>query len=306
MSQQEKQSDWVSFFSGMVKPGRLSAFVGVTFIIILSVVIIFLGSWRADYAEQFYPLTFKVNFLEGLTPKMKVRYQGGPVVGEIDYIESLTHEHFLHARIRKDFKIIKKGTSITIRSFGIMGQSYIDISSYAINFNNEAYEPGDVVSLEDITPDQVLLMEISNALKKEYSSGLTPLDRKLKDIQSMVSYLRKNDYFNPKKMKSSMDLITSKLYRSLDTLRIFSLNLYNQVYAMNEVLTVTAENLRRSVPKVVRRVGATKDVFYYSGNSSDYNFLHDEFTYDTILMEIKIINDKLEQFKEEPHKIIYD
>lgn len=300
-----QKKDFKSFSRRFKSANRVAHIIGVVFIVFSSLLVVYIGSWRAAYAKQFYNVKFTINFLEGVSPGMKIRYQGGSVVGEILAIESDYHTHYLTGRIKKDFLISKRSSRVNLRQAGVFGQDYIDVYTFPVAFYDKFYEEGDIIPVDPITPRSVTIINLSKMLKSD-EHHLIPLGKKLIEIKNMIYKLRKNQYFISSEARYSILNAVNKTRKSIDTALIYGNSAYETVIDMDHTLTTLANNLRKNIPIMSRQVYGTKDFLSYQNSPQFSQFFHDEYLYSTILMRLRIINRKLKSFKAEPYRLIYN
>jgi len=302
----EKPIDLMSFLSDFKKKDKLAEFIGVTIIFVVSMVIVYIGTWQADYAKQFYSITFKINFLEGVRPGMKIRYQGGVVIGEVQSIESNYRDHYLHTIIKNDFKIIKYGTKISLKEQGSFGSNYINISTVPYYFSGETFEPGDIIEVAQIVPFQDTLNNFYSLFKSEiYSDSV--IAKRLKGIKYMLSELIWSKKILPFEVRNLVQTNLNGIQNILIQLQELNTKLFDSVEKMNVSLNNVAITLRHNLPIISNSMQKIYSYLQYSPHlGKEDQFLHDEQLYYSALMRLNIIKDKLREYKDFPYKLIFE
>jgi len=301
-----KDKNWINFLSDIRKPDRVAAYIGFAIIFSISIGIVYIGRWQSAYADQFYNVKFKINFLEGVQAGIKIRYQGGVTIGEIIKVESNYSEHFLVAKIRKDFKIIKYGTEITLKSQGSFGSGYLDISTIPYYFSEEAYLPDDIIPVSEIIPFQVTLNNFTDMFMSENNEE-SPIVEKLNGVKNMVYQLSLNKYFLPYIVRTLIQDLTHDFQAGLINFRDFNESLFKSTDKLNNTLNTVAKNLRTNLPTLRKTTNAIYTFVQYDPkNKGEIKFMHDEQVYYTILIRLNLINKRLRDYKEYPFKLIFE
>lgn len=297
--------DLLGFLSDLQGSDKLAEFIGVVIIILISVFIVYIGTWRAAYAKEFYNVVFEINFLEGVQPGMQIRYQGGVKIGEVVSIESNYSKHYLHAKIKNDFKIIKSGTKVSLRS-GSFGSAYLDISTIPEFFSAESYRSNDIIPVSEVVPFQHTLQNVSDALANEDSTG-SLLTKRVKDIRYMMYQLMVNKYAIPSEIRYIVRGVTSNVYDFFYKVKKFNDELLGSVSKMNDSLNNLANNLRNNIPKFRRTLDSLYSYTSYDPDRvSEKQYLHDEQLYYTILIRLNIIKKKTKEYKDAPYRLIFN
>lgn len=298
--------DWVSFLADIRKSDRIAAIIGIIIILIVSVVIIYIATWQAAYASQFYEVKFKINFLEGIQTGIKIRYQGGVTIGEITRVESNYNEHYLHAIIRNDFKIIKYGTKITVKDQGAFGSSYLDVSTIPYYFSDEAYAPSDIIQVSEIVPFQVTLNNFNDLFAARDDKESIVIS-KLLNVKSMIYDLSVNRYTMSHMIRSAVHGTLSDVQKILQNLQDFNSGLFKSADKLNKTLNNTANNLRKNLPVIKRNTQRISNFVLYkpkSGESGQY--MHDEQVYYSTIIRLNLIKSKIGDYKDFPYKMIFE
>ncbi|MDH4263453.1 MAG: MCE family protein [Spirochaetia bacterium] len=303
---EDSNKNWINFISDVKKPDRIAVFIGFLLIFIISIGIVYIGTWQAAYANQFYHIKFKINFLEGIENGIKIRYQGGVTIGEVVMIESNYSEHYLYAKIKKDFKIIKSGTKVTLKSQGSFGSNYLDISTLPYYFSSEAYLPDEVIEVTDVEPFQATINNINDMFKTENSKE-SAIVIKLKGVKNMVYQLLINKDIFPKTIRLTVQNYTQEIQKGLLNFHEFN----NTLFASTEKINVTLNNIANSLRKNLPVIKKTTDqiyslVRYRPENAGKSKYMHDEQLYYTILIRLHLINNRLGDYKNYPYKLIFD
>jgi ABC-type transporter Mla subunit MlaD len=285
---------------------KLARFIGVTFVIIIAISIIYIGSWQAAYAKQFYKVKFKINFLEGVQPGMKIRYQGGVIIGEIINIESNYQNHYLNAIIRNDFRIIKYGTKISLKEQGSFGGSYIDITTIPYFFSGEVYTSEDVIQISEIIPFQNTLNNFLKIFQSNTDEDSIIVNR-LQDIRLMINKVVSSKEVLPSQLNQTLKNILSNASKVFYQVNDFNKNLYKRVDNLNTSLTKVANSLKVNLPIIRKKTNQIYLIVQYKPTKiSENQFMHDEQLYYNFKLKLKHINSLVQNFKNYPYKLIFE
>ena len=69
-------------------------------------------------------------------------------MGEVVGIKTDLNRHYIIIKIRKNFYIPKKGSSISIATWGYFGQKFVNINIYKGAETNLPYSKGDIISMD--------------------------------------------------------------------------------------------------------------------------------------------------------------
>jgi ABC-type transporter Mla subunit MlaD len=302
----DSNKNWINFLSDVKKTDKIAIFIGFVIIFIISIAIIYISTWQAAYANQFYYVKFKINFLEGVQAGIKIRYQGGVTIGEVISIESNYYEHYLHAKIRNDFKIIKEGTKITLNSQGTFGSSYLEISTIPYYFSNEAYLPDEVIQVSDVVPFQGTIDNFNELLKSENNKDSVVVT-KLKSVKSMIYLLLTNKDIFPRAIRELIQNSTQDVQKGLSGFQEFNNTLFKSTDKINSTLNNIANSLRRKLPIIKNTTRNIYTFVQYNPESMENNkYMHDEQLYYTILIRLNLIKNRLSDYKDSPYKLIFE
>ncbi|MDH4128536.1 MAG: hypothetical protein OEV44_07285 [Spirochaetota bacterium] len=297
--------NWVVFLSDMEKPDKIAVIIGFIFILSISIGIVYIAKWQAAYANQFYNVKFKISFLQGIKSGLKIRYQGGAIVGEVVMVESNYSEHYLHAKIMKSFKIIKFGTEVTLQSQGSFGSTYLNISTIQNYFSGEAYTNDDIIQVSEIIPFQGMINNLDNLFKSTKNQD-SIMVTKLNNVKGMVYQISSNTYFIPSVIRLIFKGVTQKIQEGFSNFQQMNDKLFQSVDKINFTLNNIASSLRQKLP-IIRN--STQKIYrivqYNPQNPENARFIHDEQLYYSILIRLNIIKQRLAMYKESPYKMIF-
>jgi len=279
---------------------KISLYIGFSFVLLISVLILFIGSRRASYLEQFYTLYFEVDFLEGIKPGILIKYHSGVTVGEIVSVRLVNNKYILDAKVSKDLVLYKDSTRVFVKSFGLFGKTYIDISSSFHSFSQELYNSNDTIRVDKVVSMQETLKSISQYMQIPENDKYSPLEENLLNIKDMIFLLNKN-----LKGKNGLQLgtIISNRTMFVDNLSLYARNLALQVphYAHRPVQLITDFDLQRI--SIIGLVQSIKESVDYKMKNISY--WHDDHIYDFSNYYLISINKKLTEYIKTPYKIIY-
>ena len=301
----EKKTNRYLFYFTNLSNDKFAVSLGLLLIFLFAITVVYFGSERIKEIDRFYPVNFKVNFLSGIEPGMKVRYQGGVVIGEVTEVVSQYSSHSLRAKIDKDFFIPKYNTKITIKKFGYFGKLYIDITSVSQPFETDLYKPNDMIEIEPVQPFEKTLQMFSDLIKNSDDGNIAPLSIKLLYVRNMMNRFRNSPLSNPKLVRQKIGNFSHKVQSDLKSLQLFSSSAYNTVNDMYNTLTVLSDNLRQNIPVISARIEGLKSYTYYKDMNGESSMLHDELLYWTVLNNIDTFHQKLLIYKDEPYKIFF-
>ena len=297
-----------SLFNSLSDRSEASFWTGVLLFILFSIGFSYIVSKRVAYAEQYYNVTFSMNFLEDIRSGTKVRYQGGVIVGEIIAIESGFQNHMAHAQIKKDFLIPKRGSHISLKTWGYFGGKFINIEIAPGNKDEEPYPAYSVIMIEKVKNAAIVMDEIHSLFKKSDKSALSPLENKLEELKSMTDYLKNIPYIKPKVMRTLVSSGTKEYQKYIQ--HFLNLNLF--LYENSDNLTETMKNISKfvsvEIPLYLDRTNQIKSHFLYDNYTIDpvySSFWHDESNYYYAKALSEYIKEKSLQFKKNPYTLIY-
>jgi len=293
------------FYFTNLSNDKFAVSLGLLLVFLFAIFTVYFGAERIKEIDRFYPVNFKVNFLSGIEPGMKVRYQGGVVIGEVTEVISQYSSHSLRAKIDKDFFIPKYNTKITIKKFGYFGKLYIDITSVSQPFETDLYKPNDTIEIDPVQPFEKTLQMFSDLINKSDDGNLAPLSAKLLSVRNMIKSFRRSPISNPKLVRRKVGEFSNKVQSDLRSLQSFSSTAYNAVNDMYGTLTALSDNLRKSIPVISARIEGFKSYTRYEDINGESSMLHDELLYWTILNNIDTLHQKILIYKEEPYRIFF-
>lgn len=302
------QGDWLEFF---LRSQQYSiSILGFFLLMGITISILFLNSERIEYKKTFYPLKFSINYLEFIKPGTKVRFQAALIVGVVDSIESDLKTHILHIRMKKDFHIPKKGSRITVQTWGYAGDKFINIDILEAYRYSEPYNSEDIVPMEKVSTFSGILLQIDQVIKKSEEKGSSVLDNFFQTAKETTRTLSRNKYTQKKG-------ITSRIIRqvSRSTINGMRKTLAIVHYSKKELenFEATIRNFNKKIrvylPLALRTTTNLKKMLSYKPNSStaiEKGYWHEEASYYYLLSLAKKINQNLKTYANEPSQLIFD
>jgi len=279
---------------------KISLYIGFSFVLLISVLILFIGSRRASYLDQFYTLYFEVDFLEGIKPGILIKYHSGVTVGEVVSVRLVNNKYILDAKVSKDLFLYKDSTRVFAKSFGLFGKTYIDISTSSHSFSQELYNSNDTILIDKVVSMQETLNSISEYMHKAENNKYSPLEENLLNIKGMISMINKDLHQNSRLVLS---LINSNRLRFVDNTSLFARNLAFRIlqYTNKPVQLITDFDIQRI--SIIGFVQSIKENANYKMKNMSY--WHDDHIYDFSNYYLISINKKLTEYIKTPYKIIY-
>lgn len=301
-------AEWLQLFTNTNDGSGFSKTLGFVMLVLAGIGIGYIGSKRVAYANQFYHVVFTMNFLEDVRPGMKVRYQGALIVGEIDSIESGYDYHKVHARIKKDFKIPKKGSSVSLKTWGYMGGKFLNVDVLQSYQNTESYKEDDEIPVKEITNTTIIMAEFYDMIKKSENSELSPLEERLKETREMAESFSKSKYANPRFMRGFVRSSAEKASDYFELLNTIGEETYLALSDINVLTEASVGELRKKLPTWKQTVLKTRQEFTYEdaeANSIQRDFWHEETMYYLTLNYIKYVRQKLAEYRAAPYRLVF-
>ncbi|MDH5718707.1 MAG: MCE family protein [Spirochaetia bacterium] len=290
------------------KHNIFSFWIGILLLITTAIGIGYIGSKKISYAEQFYNIIFEMDFLEDIRPGTKIRYQGGVIVGEVQYIESRYQNHLVYARIKKNFLIPKYGSVVSLKTWGYFGGKFVNIDILNANKEADSYSENSIILVQNVKNISIIMNDINKFITSKDKYEFSPLELKLKEVQSMANLLDKNSFFNPDVIRSLVTTSSHKYKRYFEIFAELNLSFYNHTIRINELVDNSYGKLQENLPKIKRDVEELKKIFLYEDsfeNKYTPNYWHEETSYYYTKALIEYIKYKSEYFKNYPYKILY-
>ena len=145
-----------------------------------------------------YILYLEIPFIHNIAYGTKVRLNASVKIGEVVNIESDLHKHKIHIAIKKQVRLPKRQTKISIKTWGYFGEKFINIHVLPAKKYENFYEEYDSVKVkkeENILSGAILKMIKNNSNINEQPTFL--LDSRLKNIRRAMKKLNRDPYFQP-------------------------------------------------------------------------------------------------------------
>lgn len=308
MHKNKWQGDWLEFF---LRSQQYSiSILGFFLLMGITVSVMFLNSERVEYKKTFYPLKFSINYLEFIKPGTKVRFQGALIVGVVDSIESDLKTHILHIRMKKNFHIPKKGSRITVQTWGYAGDKFINIDILEAYRHSEPYNSEDIIPMEKVSTFSGILLQIDQVIKTSEEKGSSVLEEFVQTAKKTTHTLSQNKYAQRKG-------VTSRIIRQISGSAIngmkktLSIVHYSKKELENFEATIHSFNkkIRSYLPLALRTTSNLKKMLTYKPNSAttiEKGYWHEEASYYYLLSLVKKINQDLKIYANEPSQLIFD
>jgi len=293
----------LSLFSDSKKKDSFSVGIGIFLVCLFAFILVYIGTWKKAYSESFYNLSFKVNFIQNIRPGLKIRYQGGVIVGEVVGIESNLSEHFLHAIIKRDFKISHQ-SYISLVKQGAMGMYYLNVDMYNHEFHKSFYKEGDVIEIPDVTPFDVTLEKLSVMLAIE--KGTSPLSARIGDLRDMIRTVSRQPMLQPSVLTTFIKNKVINVNHGIRNMLVFNQAIYDAVYSMDKTLSVTAADMSKSIPSYRLKTSEYRKYLIYDTKKENMQFFHDEILYYSLLFDIIALKRIVIKYNQFPYRIIFN
>ena len=297
--------DWLSFWEADRITDSLPLWIGFLLVILAVVGVGYIGTKRVTYANQFYNVTFTINFLEDIRPGTKIRFQGALIVGEVDYIESSFDKHYIHSRIKKSFFVPKLGSSVTIQTWGYFGAKFINISIIDSFREYEAYGPGDQIKIEPITNSTIAMSNFKKMISREGATELSPLEARLNGVKEMTSKLKKNKFAQPRFMRRLIKGVSLEAGKYFKTIGSAGNTGFSAINEFNETARRSVNKVRKQLKTLKTQVSSVQKKLQYKPVNKDAAFWHEETGYQETLDTIIYLRNQLASFKNDPSQIIF-
>ena len=284
------------------KIDRLTILIG--FIILASITGIFLvlGS-KKIFIKDYYYLNFEVNFLEGVSTGSKIRFNGSVIIGEVEDITYKNFKNHVYAKIKKGFYIPKRGSKVVIKTWGYLGQKYIDILLDKGSSLKDVYTEKEAIPILEPLNLNTRLQYLELLLKEDKVNHLSLLEEKVLGVQSNIIDLRSSYYMSP---ELTIDIHT-KISNFNHLVSVFTNSLKETdeyFHDLEENTKKSIYNLKVGIPIYTRKVKEVLRFLRYTptANASVSNkYFYYEELYETILLYSDIINTKLATWNRDPN-----
>lgn len=297
--------EWLNFWESLDSPGRMAWLLGGMVLLLAGIAFGFVGSKRIQYAREFYPITISADYLEGIMPGSKIRYQGALIVGEVVGLESDGRNHFIKAKIKKDFYIPQQGSQISLSTWGYFGSPFLNIDILESARNSEPYPPHAVIPMEKAVNSSVILQKAYDYIKSpEGQKSL--LEKQLFEIKKISQEINQAAYLKPKNVRAFVKEIVGKAYLFFSGMR----DLGNQFYITVNELNQISEDLTSSIEKSIARLRELSEAFYrmvgYENPTWPSRVLHQETDYEELANFLNYAKEKSAVYKKEPYRIFFE
>ena len=297
--------DWLQFWDELKVKSNATFLLGFSIIILAGLAVGYIGSLKVRYANQFYHVSLSLNFLEDILPGTKIRYQGALIVGEVVSIDP-GGNHDIKIRLKKGFTIPKRGSRISLQSWGYFGAKFINnriINSYR---KSEMYAPGDTIPVVDTTNSTIIMNDFYNVIKKPGENELSPLEAKLQEVTQMAKRLNRSKYAKPAFMRRLLRQKTRQAKKYFVLMNSAGMTSYQAIFNLNSMAENAVGQLGKVLPRWRQRIiSIRKSLGYPREETVSASFWHEEAAYDEVLEYAKYINERMAEFKENPYLILY-
>ena len=287
----------------------LTAFLGALFIIGFSLLIGFLGNKQYQAAKEYYQVTFQFSYIENILPGTVVRYQGALIVGSIDRIEHdlETQQVYATANIKKDFRIPIKGSSISLKTWGYMGQKFINIEVLEpFYYYQSVYGEDDFIFVETTPNVAIIMQDLLDSFSSRGSSiNQSIVDRNLLQIRRAIRKAKKTRLFLPRVARQEISQFAIRTNQILKTADLVMLD-FNQL--SKDKMTPAqkfADYIRDFLPNFRLTAENLQSALDPSSENSTSNLMHREAAYYKALYLSEYYRDFLADTKREPYRLIY-
>ncbi|MDH5718555.1 MAG: MCE family protein [Spirochaetia bacterium] len=305
INKKDRKVDWLPRIK---KKSEASFWIGMVLLVFAGVGIGYIGSKRISYANEFYTLSFSINFLEDIRPGTKVRYQGGVIVGEITTIESGYQEHIAHAKIKKEFLVPKNNSHISLKTWGYFGGKFVNIEIIHDYIHGETYDEYSILKVEEVKNSAIVMNEIQNIFMKPDMTALSPLENKLTEVKAMTKYVAGIPYIQPKTMRSIIGSGAKKYREYVMEFKDFSIMFFENAEKFSETTKIVLNMINTRTTEYSKPVMNIKNNLFYENYSTVQgytNLWHDEDAYYYARAFSEYVKDKSVYFKNNPYQLIY-
>jgi hypothetical protein len=287
----------------------LAAFLGAFFIIAFSLLIGMLGNEQYRKSKEYYEVTFQFDYIENILPGTVVRYQGALIVGSIDRIDHdlATQQVYATAKIKKDFRIPVTGSSISVKTWGYMGQKFINVEVLEPFYHYQrVYEDADIIFVETTPNVAIIMQDLMDSFSDEGNlMNQSIVDKNLLQIRKAIKQAKRTRLFLPRVARQEISQFAIRINQILKTADIVMLD-FNQF--SDERMTPAqqmTDYIREFLPNFRLTAENLQSALDPANENNTSNLMHREYTYYRALYLSEYYRDFLEDARKEPYRLIY-
>lgn len=285
------------------------ALLGLVLLMVITFAVMYLNSERLQYNKQFYPLQFSIDYLEFIRPGTKIRYQAALVVGTVESIESNLETHILHVKVKKGFFIPKKGSRITVQTWGYAGDKFINVDILEPYRHSEPYKSTDIIEMAKVSTFSGIMSTIDKTLKASEKSGKSVLEDFLETARQTTRQLADSQYAQPKATTHIIKKVSGTIITGLRKTLAFAKSTQQKMQTAKTATENIIDRLNRNLPLALKTVKNLKKFLSYKPNAKiaiEKGYLHEEATYYYMLSYLEYINQRLKLYKKEPSQLVFE
>lgn len=299
---------YISSNRRFLSESRVAVVIGFLFIMVVSIGIGYIKTRATIYGEKFYPIKFRLNYLEDIRSGANIRYKGGLIIGKVKDI-TIKDKHFeIDAIISKEFLIPKTASRITLKTWGYFGPKYINIDIFIKNKEHlnglNFYKKNEIIPIEDVINITILMDKFARAIENNEDEDTSILQQKLGEIQKMVKRLRLETRRTRYNIKN--DNYASKFLNAIDKFNQISRKVFGIIEEIDQFNYDVTIELNSKMPEIKESVRFWRKFTDYHEESKYYGLVHSETSYDKMLAYLKETNRKLKIYKKKPHRMMFD
>ncbi|MCS6985822.1 MAG: MCE family protein [Leptospiraceae bacterium] len=298
-------TEWLNFWENLDSPGRIAWLLGGIVVILAGLGLGFVGSQRVQYAKEFYPLRIKADYLEGIAPGTKIRYQGALVVGEVTGIKSDGQNHYIEAKIKKDFHIPTNHSRITLSTWGYFGNRYLNVDIFEPHLQQDFWPPYSTLSMEPAVNSSIILQKAYDYLRAEKGEK-SLLEKELLKIRNMSKELAQNPYLRPREVRSIVKDLTGKAYLFFSGMKDMGERFYETVRGLNELSEDLTLALQEGISRIRLATEKLQNLVGYESPSLSARIMHYESDYEELAHFMRYAKMKSEIYKKAPYKLFFE
>lgn len=295
--------EWLNFWEQLGSNSALPNWIGGFIVLVFALILGMAGSREIWKKNQYYEVTFLLNFIEDIKPGTRVRYQGAVIIGEILSVSYGGDRQLLRAKLKKDFHIPKNGSLITVETWGYFGSSFINVEVIPAFRGTEPYQSGDKILIRDTVNSTVAMWQMYDFFSKEEES-ISQMEQEILEMKRLSNSLQRNSYFQPKHMRIMLNTVTGDVQSILTGVRSAVNASYETFFTFQQYSDNTIENLKKNIALM-----RAQSQYWNKQFSPDIPFgtgewLHEENQYYRLLGYSILAKELSRKYKEKPYKIL--
>ncbi len=257
-------------------------------------------------SDSFYPIRFRLNFLEDIRTGAGIRYQGGLIVGKVQEIQ-IENDHFIiYADVANNFRIPKIGSRASLKTWGYFGAKYINIDiilpEKELGKPMEYYAENDEILIDEVVNLTIMMDKFAQIMAKS-DSDVSILEKKLDEIKKITHEIKIMSLQARYAIKENnyKTMAINAMNKFKDIARQY-LQIVEDMDQFNYDVTI---GLSKEIPEMKKSVLFWEKFSRYDENADYYDYIHSEEGYDTMLAYIKEINAMMQLYKKKPYKMFF-